>query len=277
MFIEMLSDDSSDEILIDQAVSFCQNNYLNTIFDSEDASDAIFELKISSGGTESLDFVRMLSEMYQTYFKNKDFIIKQIDIHKEYPGIKNIIWHVSGENAFGYLKLEEGIHRLIRISPFDSAKKRHTTFAICAVTPYREKIDFVLDSKDLEINTYRSSGAGGQSVNTTDSAVRVKHIPTGIVVTCQNERSQIKNKEIAIKIIKQKIVRKMELDSKPDDKKFGSWGTQIKTYTLHPYTMYKDHRFNIETGNVHKILDGNLDDIILESLIKFQSTKGNIK
>jgi peptide chain release factor 2 len=262
---------------VQQAEEFCKNNYLSTIFDEEDNSNAIFELKISSGGTESLDFVRMLTEMYLNYFKNKNFTVNQIDIHNEYPGIKNIVLEVSGTNAYGYLKLEEGIHRLIRISPFDSAKKRHTTFAICAVTPIRPIEKFQLNLNDLEINTYRSSGAGGQSVNTTDSAVRVKHIPTGIVVTCQNERSQLKNKEIAIKILTQKIIKQQELANKSEDKNFGSWGSQIKTYTLHPYTMYKDHRFNIENSNVSKILNGDLDEVILDSIIKFHSMKGNIK
>ena len=246
--------------------------YLNGKYDKE---NIIFEVHAGAGGTESCDWALMLSRMYTKYFDNKNYKYEVIaQTLGEETGIKSITYLVKGNFAYGYLKGEKGVHRLVRLSPFDSNNRRHTSFAAVDVTPeFSNDIDIVINESDLKIDVYRSSGAGGQGVNTTDSAVRVTHLPTKIVVTCQNERSQIKNKEIAIKILKSKLYQLKEkenkdmIDSMKEDHNEIMFGSQIRSYVLHPYSMIKDHRTNCETSNVNKVLDGNLD-MFIDSYLK---------
>lgn len=246
--------------------------YLNGKYDKE---NVIFEVHAGAGGTESCDWAMMLSRMYTKYFDNKNYKYEVIaQTLGEETGIKSITYLVKGNFAYGYLKGEKGVHRLVRLSPFDSNNRRHTSFAAVDVTPeFSNDIDIVINEADLKIDVYRSSGAGGQGVNTTDSAVRVTHLPTKIVVTCQNERSQIKNKEIAIKILKSKLYQMKEkenkdmIDSMKEDHNEIMFGSQIRSYVLHPYSMIKDHRTNCETSNVNKVLDGNLD-MFIDSYLK---------
>jgi peptide chain release factor 2 len=248
--------------------------YLDNVYDKE---DAIVEIHPGAGGTESCDWASMLYRMYTRYFEKKGY---KYEIIEEQPGeeagIKNVVILVRGMYAYGYLKSEKGVHRLVRISPFDSNSRRHTSFASVSVSPLFEDsdIDIEIDDKDIRIDVYRSTGSGGQGVNTTDSAVRITHLPTKIVVTCQNERSQIQNKEKAMEVLKNKLYeielqRKnkelQELKGTIDDINFGS---QIRSYVMHPYSMVKDHRTNAETSNVSKVLDGDLDMFINEYLVK---------
>lgn len=240
-----------------------------------DNNDAILEIKPGAGGTESCDWANMLYRMYTKYASNNNFKIEIIDTQIEDVGIKGVTMIIKGTNAFGLLKEEKGVHRLVRISPFDSNSRRHTSFASVDVTPKIEQSSTLeINEVDLKIDVYRSSGAGGQSVNTTDSAVRITHLPTKIVVTCQNERSQIQNKEKALEILKNKIFKleeerkKQELNDlkgAPMDVNFGS---QIRSYVMHPYMMVKDHRTSYETANVLKVLDGDLNNFINASLRK---------
>lgn len=239
-----------------------------------DDNDCIIDIHAGAGGTESCDWVTMLYRMYERYAFNKGFKFEVLDfLQGDEAGYKSVSFLLRGKNAYGYMKSEKGVHRLIRISPFDSNSRRHTSFASVEVTPeFNDSINIDLKDEDLKIDVYRSSGAGGQSVNTTDSAVRVTHIPTNIVVTCQNERSQIKNKEKAISVLKSKLY-KLELESQEakikslqGDKKEINFGSQIRTYTMHPYTLVKDHRTNYEDANALKVLDGNLDKFIEEYL-----------
>lgn len=235
-----------------------------------DLKDAIFEIHAGAGGTESQDWAQMLLRMYFKYFDKKGF---KYDVVDEQPGeevgIKSITCIVKGNYAYGYLKSEKGVHRLVRLSPFDSNNRRHTSFAAIDVIPeFDDNIDIQINDADVRIDVYRSSGAGGQGVNTTDSAVRVTHIPTGIVVTCQNERSQIKNKEIALKVLKSKLYQieaqkqKDKLDLAKSNNSGIEFGSQIRSYVMHPYSMLKDHRTGYETSNVNKVLDGNIDEFI---------------
>lgn len=248
--------------------------YLDNVYDKE---DAIVEIHPGAGGTESCDWASMLYRMYTRYFEKKGY---KYEIIEEQPGeeagIKNVVILVRGMYAYGYLKSEKGVHRLVRISPFDSNSRRHTSFASVSVSPLFEDsdIDIEIDDKDIRIDVYRSTGSGGQGVNTTDSAVRITHLPTKIVVTCQNERSQIQNKEKAMEVLKNKLYelelqRKnkemQELKGTVDDINFGS---QIRSYVMCPYSMVKDHRTNAETSNVSKVLDGDLDMFINEYLVK---------
>lgn len=239
-----------------------------------DGNAAIFEIHAGAGGTESCDWALMLSRMYSKYFDKKNYEYEIIDEQKgEEAGIKSIVYLVKGSFAYGYLKNEKGVHRLVRLSPFDANNRRHTSFAAVDVTPeFDDDIDIKLDEKDIRIDVYRSSGAGGQGVNTTDSAVRVTHIPSGIVVTCQNERSQIKNKETALKVLKSKLYqielksRKEKIDSMKSDHSGIEFGSQIRSYVLHPYSLIKDHRTGFETSNVSKVLDGDIDALIESNL-----------
>ncbi len=245
--------------------------YLNKKYDKE---PAIFEIHAGAGGTESCDWVAMLSRMYVRYFDNKGYSYKLLYKQEgEEAGFKSIIYLVKGKYAYGYLKNEKGVHRLVRLSPFDSSNRRHTSFAAVDVIPeFDNNIDVNLNEKDLKIDVYRSTGAGGQGVNTTDSAVRITHLPTGIVVTCQNERSQIKNKELALKVLKSKLYQielKKRQDTVDDMKKDHSeieFGSQIRSYVLHPYSMVKDHRTGYSTSNVNKVLNGDLDGFIQSNL-----------
>lgn len=245
--------------------------YLSKEFDN---NAAIFEIHAGAGGTESCDWVLMLSRMYTKYFNNKKYDYEIIDEQAgEETGIKSIVYIVKGPFAYGYLKNEKGVHRLVRLSPFDSNNRRHTSFAAVDVIPeFDDNVKIDIKDSDIRVDVYRSSGAGGQGVNTTDSAVRVTHIPTGIVVTCQNERSQIKNKETAIKVLKSKLYqielksRKDRIDSMKSDHSGIEFGSQIRSYILHPYSLIKDHRTNYETSNVNKVLDGQIDEFIESSL-----------
>ena len=239
-----------------------------------DKNNAILELHSGAGGTEACDWVSMLLRMYERYLERNDFKYEIIDeLPGEEAGLKKVTLLVKGLNAYGYLKCERGIHRLVRISPFDSNKRRHTSFASVEVTPeVDDKVDIEIKESDLRIDVYRSTGAGGQGVNTTDSAVRITHIPTGIVVTCQNERSQLKNKELALKVLKAKLY-KLEEDKRREEKEkeLGNqsdinFGSQIRSYIMCPYTLVKDHRTNYEKTDVNKVLDGEIDEFIEEYL-----------
>ena len=242
-----------------------------------DKENAIVEIHPGAGGTESCDWALMLYRMYMRYFEKKDYKVEIIDEQPgEEAGIKSVSILVKGNNAYGYLKCERGVHRLIRISPFDSNSRRHTSFASVNVSPLfdNNKIDIEINEQDIRIDVYRSSGCGGQGVNTTDSAVRITHIPTKIVVTCQNERSQIQNKEKAMEVLKNKLY-KLELEKREKELKEIkgensdiNFGSQIRSYVMHPYSMVKDHRTNLDTSNVEKVLDGDIDLFINEYLMR---------
>ena len=241
----------------------------------DDPSDAIFELHSGAGGTESQDWTNMLLRMYTRYFERQGYQSRLLDILAgEESGIKSAVLEVKGEYAFGYLKAEIGVHRLVRISPFDSNARRHTSFASVSVIPCFTEVDDVdLKDGDIRVDTYRSSGAGGQHVNKTDSAVRMTHLPTGIVSQCQTERSQIKNREICIKLLKVKIIQHMKeedekkRDAKAVEKKKIEWGSQIRSYVLHPYNLVKDHRTDLETSNTGAVLDGDIHAFIRQYLL----------
>lgn len=236
---------------------------LNEVYDS---SNAILELHPGAGGTESQDWALMLYRMYKRYAERNNFIFELVDyLEANDAGIKSVTFLIKGKNAYGTLKGEKGVHRLVRISPFDSNARRHTSFAACNVTPeISDEIEVKINMEDLKIDTYRSSGAGGQHVNTTDSAVRITHLPTGIIVSCQNERSQIQNRERALQILKSKLYQKMQEEQEALKKNIGApltdnaFGSQIRSYVLHPYSMVKDHRTNVESTNPSNVLDGDL-------------------
>ena len=240
-----------------------------------DSKDCIVEIHSGAGGTEACDWANMIYRMYQRWCEQKKYKIELLDIqYGEEAGIKSVSFKVKGKNAYGYLKNEKGVHRLVRLSPFDSNNRRHTSFASAEVTPDIEVDNSIqIDDKDLKIDVYRSTGAGGQGVNTTDSAVRITHLPTKIVVTCQNERSQIQNKEEAMKVLKSKLLMlKLEQQEKEMQEVKGAqlnieFGSQIRSYIMHPYSLVKDHRTNIETSDVNRVLDGDLD-IFIESNLK---------
>ncbi len=245
-----------------------------------DISNAIVTIHSGAGGTEACDWVAMLNRMYNRWIEKQGFKVTVTDIISgEETGIKSITFLVEGDYAFGYLKAEKGVHRLVRISPFDSNKRRHTSFASLDVIPeVDDDVEIEIDEKDLRIDTYRSSGAGGQHVNVTDSAVRITHLPTKIVVQCQNERSQYKNKSFAMKILKSKLFEKYEQENRDKIlKEYGekddiAWGSQIRSYVMHPYSMVKDHRTKVETGNVSAVMDGDLDQFI-EAFLKMRKMK----
>ncbi len=241
----------------------------------EDRLNAILTIHAGAGGTEAQDWAEILLRMYLRWAEKRAFRTQILDFQPgEEAGLKSATVELEGEYAFGYAKAESGIHRLVRISPFDAAARRHTSFASVFVYPeVGDEIVIDIDEKDLKIDTYRSSGKGGQHVNKTDSAVRITHLPTGIVVQCQNERSQHKNKAMALKVLRSRLyeIKLQEQTDKMDElhktKKDIAWGSQIRSYVLHPYKMIKDHRTNLEVGNVQKILDGDLDEFIEAYLI----------
>lgn len=252
-------------------------NHVTTILllnDKYDESDALLEIHPGAGGTESCDWASMLKRMYIRWCEKQNY---KYEILEELPGeeagIKSFSMLIHGMYAYGYLKNERGVHRLIRISPFDSGGRRHTSFAAILVTPYREEnIEIEIKESDIRVDIYRSSGCGGQGVNTTDSAVRITHLPSKIVVTCQNERSQIQNKAKALEVLKNKLYQ-LEIEKQNemrnearDNESAINFGSQIRTYTMCPYTLVKDHRTNVEVGNVNKVLDGDLDVFINASL-----------
>jgi len=240
----------------------------------DDTKNAILSINSGAGGTEAQDWAYMLSRMYLRYAEINNFKAEFLDIlDGEEAGIKNCTILIKGEFAYGFLSNETGVHRLVRISPFDSNKRRHTSFASVSVIPEAEEnIDINIDDKDLKIETFRAGGAGGQHVNKTDSAVRVTHLPSGIVVGCQNQRSQHQNKASAMKILSSKLYDIEMNKIKEQEKKINSekkdigWGNQIRSYVLHPYRMIKDHRINFETGNVESFLDGNIQDLVQDLL-----------
>jgi len=243
---------------------------------AHDRSNSIVSINSGAGGTEAQDWVEMLFRMYLRWSERRGYKNEITDtLAGEEAGLKNVTFTVSGEYAYGYLKAEKGIHRLVRISPFDTNKRRHTSFASVSVIPeIEDNEDIEIKDDDIRIDTYRASGAGGQHVNKTDSAVRITHNSSGIVVQCQNERSQAKNKNTAMKILRSKLFEKMEKEKEEKlrkmegEKKDIAWGSQIRSYVLHPYRMVKDHRTNMETGNADKILDGDLDEFIQSYLMK---------
>ena len=247
--------------------------------DENDILDSYLEFHAGAGGTESQDWAEMLRRMYMKWASNKGFKVELINEHKgDEAGIKSSTIKISGEYIYGLLKNESGIHRLVRVSPFDSGARRHTSFASVWIYPViNNEIDIEIDEKDLRVDTYRSSGAGGQHVNTTDSAVRITHIPTKIVVQCQNERSQHKNKETCMNMLKARLYefeiqkREKENENIKNTKSDIGWGHQIRSYVLHPYRMVKDNRTNYENSNPEKVLNGELDDFIESSIYKLNA------
>lgn len=247
----------------------------------EDPNNAWVMIHPGAGGTESQDWAEMLLRLYTRFAESRGWKAELIDRQEgDEAGIKSATLHVVGDHAYGYLKSEMGVHRLVRISPFDSAKRRHTSFASVYVSPeVDEAIAVDIADKDLRIDTYRSSGAGGQHVNVTDSAVRITHLPTGIVVTCQNERSQGRNRDMAMKVLRARLYqkaldeRRAEEEKRVGDKKSIEWGSQIRSYVLHPYRMVKDHRTGHETGDTDRVLDGGIDPFI-EAYLKTAAEAG---
>lgn len=255
---------------------------LQTLLSGEyDKNDAVVSIHAGSGGLEATDWAQMLMRMYLRWLDSKKYKYTITELNNEEGGgIKSCTMMISGKNAYGYLKSEKGVHRLVRISPFDSNARRHTSFASIDVYPQlNDDMNVEIDDKDLKVDTYRSSGAGGQHVNTTDSAVRITHIPTGVTVSCQTERSQIKNRATAMKMLVAKLIQIKEEEHKEKIEdiqgKYSqiSWGSQIRSYVFQPYTLVKDHRTNYEIGNVEKVMDGNIDEFINAYL----NLKGNNK
>ncbi|QUY65733.1 peptide chain release factor 2 [Helcococcus kunzii] len=267
-FIEMQDDLTSDLLKTKEGISKLK---IETLLSGEyDSNNAIMSIHAGSGGLEATDWAGMLYRMYTRWMDSKKYKYEIAEYNNEEGGgIKSVTLMVKGKNAYGYLKAERGVHRLVRISPFDSNARRHTSFASVDVYPEIDHdTEIEIDEKDLRIDTYRSSGAGGQHVNTTDSAVRITHIPTGVTVSCQTERSQIQNRETAMSMLKAKLVQIKEEEHKEKIEdiqgKYSqiSWGSQIRSYVFQPYTLVKDHRTNYEVGNIEKVMDGDLDDFI---------------
>ena len=267
---------------MDEFASKVDEVKIKTLLSGEyDKYNAILKLNAGAGGTESCDWTSMLYRMYTRWAESKGFTTQVLDfLEGEEAGIKSITVQINGKNAYGYLKSERGVHRLVRISPFNAAGKRQTSFASCDVMPdIEEDLDVEINDDDIRIDTYRSSGAGGQHINKTSSAIRITHLPTGIVVQCQNERSQLQNKDKAMKMLKAKLYLLKQQEEQ--EKKSGirgeikeiGWGSQIRSYVMQPYTMVKDHRTNEETGNVSSVLDGNIDQFI-NAYLKQNSIQG---
>lgn len=252
--------------------------FVTLLSGEEDKNNAILSIHAGAGGTESCDWAAMLTRMYMRWAEKRSFSTSTLDfLPGEEAGTKNITFIVKGEYAYGYLKAETGVHRLVRISPFDANKRRHTSFASVDVIPeVSDDIKIEIKSEDLRIDTYRSSGAGGQHVNVTDSAVRITHLPTEIVVQCQNERSQFKNKSQAMKVLRARLherereVKRKKLEAGYAQKQEIAWGSQIRSYVIHPYTMVKDHRTSVEKGNVNAVMDGDIDGFI-EAYLKWKA------
>lgn len=263
--IDLISDDYKDiSMLMDKATL---DTYLSGEYDN---LNAIMEIHAGAGGTESCDWALMLYRMYTRYANKCGYSISELDKQDgEEAGIKSILFQINGPLAYGYLKNEKGVHRLVRISPFDSNKRRHTSFASIDVMPEIDKnIDIVINENDIRVDIYRSSGPGGQGVNTTDSAVRITHIPTGIVVTCQNERSQIRNKEKALEVLKGKLLmiekekQNEKLNGIKGEQLSNGWGSAKRSYVMCPYTLVKDNNSGYESSNVSSILDGEIDEML---------------
>ncbi len=281
LFVELIREEEDEshvsELMtnMDMAEEQLENARIVALLSDEyDENNAILSIHAGAGGTEAQDWADMLYRMYTRWIESKGYRLTVLDLLTDTEaGIKSVTLLAEGENAYGYLKSEKGVHRLVRISPFDAAKKRHTSFASVDVTPeMTDDIDIEINDADIKVDTYRSSGAGGQHVNTTDSAIRITHIPTGIVVSCQNQRSQHSNRETAMTMLKSKLmeIKKLENKEKIEDiqGKYNqiAWGSQIRSYVFHPYSMVKDHRTSAETGNVQSVMDGNLDMFMNEYL-----------
>lgn len=270
----MLEETATELADIDAAVN---ELHIATLLSGKfDSHNAILTLHAGAGGTEAQDWVQMLYRMYTRYCERRGYRVEVLDyLDGEEAGIKSVTFKVTGANAYGYLKAEKGVHRLVRISPFDSAKRRHTSFASLEVMPELEQDnDIVVEDKDLKVDTYRSSGAGGQHVNKTESAIRITHIPTGIVVSCQTQRSQIQNREQAMLMLKSKLAELKEREQMEEalaikgEIKRIEWGSQIRSYVFCPYTMVKDHRTNFENTNIADVMDGNIQPFIEDYLQK---------
>ena len=285
----LMAEEENDTSLIpeiEEAVATYENTYdairIKTLLSGEfDADAAIVSLNAGAGGTESCDWASMLYRMYTRWANDKGFSVDVLDFHEgDEAGIKSVTFQVNGENAYGYLKSEKGVHRLVRISPFNAAGKRQTSFVSCDVMPdIEEDIDIEVKDEDIRIDTYRSSGAGGQHINKTSSAIRITHFPTGIVVTCQNERSQHMNKDKAMQMLKAKLLLLRQQENEEKNAEIRGevteigWGNQIRSYVMQPYTMVKDRRTGYETGNVDAVLDGDLDPFI-NAYLKWLSQGG---
>lgn len=248
---------------------------VSTLLSGEyDQNSAIFSIHSGAGGLEAQDWAEMLLRMYRRWAENKEYSVETLDLQADTEGgIKSVTLLIEGFNAYGYLRSEKGVHRLVRISPFDSSGKRHTSFASIDVYPQiDDDVEVEINEKDLKVDTYRASGAGGQHVNTTDSAIRITHLPTGIVVQCQSERSQHNNKATAMNMLKAKLIQLQQEENKEriDDLQGSysqiSWGSQIRSYVFHPYNMVKDHRTDAEVGDVNRVMDGDIDYFINEYL-----------
>ncbi len=283
-FIEM--GDSSFENDLEEKMNILEkeidNFKIKLLLDEKyDSNNAILTINSGAGGTEACDWAEMLYRLYDRWANKKDFKVEILDsLAGEEAGLKSITMNIKGSFAYGYLKGEKGVHRLVRISPFDSNARRHTSFAAINVMPeIEDDVEINIKTEDLKIDTYRASGAGGQHVNTTDSAVRITHLPTNTVVTCQNERSQLKNRETAMKILKSKL---FEIEMEKKEKEMANlkgvdskieWGSQIRSYVFQPYKMVKDHRTKAEEGNVEKVMDGDID-LFINEYLKWVSTFG---
>lgn len=275
-FLELLAEDFDEQTAQDVYASvealehsFEQLKIASQLHEKYDKNNAFLTIHSGAGGTEACDWVQMLLRMYTRWAENSGFSIKLLDVLEAEGGVKSVTIQVNGKNAYGYLKGESGIHRLVRISPFDSQKRRHTSFASAYVSPVIEDdIDVDIKSEDIRVDTYRASGAGGQHVNKTDSAVRLTHLQTGIVVQCQNERSQHKNKAMAMKVLTSRLYEYYRQQNEAEqskhsmEKKDISWGNQIRSYVFQPYTMVKDHRTMEQVGNIQSVMDGNIDVFI---------------
>ena len=280
---EMAAEEQDDEVAADVVREVeglhqrVEELRLSTLLKGDyDHNNAILSLHAGAGGTEAQDWVSMLYRMYTRYCEKRGYSVRVLDLLEgDEAGIKSVSFEVEGEDAYGYLKAEKGVHRLVRISPFDASGRRHTSFASLDVMPeIEDETEVEIRDEDLRVDTYRSSGAGGQHVNKTESAIRITHLPTGIVVQCQNERSQIQNRETAMRMLRSKLIELKERENaelhaelKGEMKKI-EWGSQIRSYVFHPYTMVKDHRTGAETGNIQAVMDGDLDLFITEYLVQ---------
>ncbi|OIO39744.1 MAG: peptide chain release factor 2 [Candidatus Omnitrophica bacterium CG1_02_49_10] len=273
-----IEDIAKDVAALERRVSEFQLKF--TLSGEADKNNAIMSINAGAGGTESCDWVSMLLRMFTRWAQDKGHEVQMVDILPgEEAGIKNVTIIINGPYAYGYLQSESGVHRLVRISPFDSNKRRHTSFASVDVIPeISDKIEIEIEDNDLRVDVYRSGGHGGQSVNTTDSAVRITHLPSGIVVQCQDERSQYKNKQTAMKVLKARLYErereetKKKMQNQYSEKSAIAWGSQIRSYVMHPYSMVKDHRTDYETSNVTAVMDGALDNF-MEHYLKWKAAQ----
>ena len=283
-FFNLAVEENDQETLVDLNIQaddlekeITHIEFIRKLSGDDDDAPAILTIHSGAGGTESCDWTEMLYRMYLRWIERKGFSSNILDyIPGDEAGLKSVTLEVHGEYAYGHLKAESGVHRLVRISPFDSNARRHTSFASVYSYPVVEEVDdFEIDENDIRVDTYRASGAGGQHINKTDSAVRMTHIPTNIVVACQNERSQIKNRSTALRLLKARVrqhykeIEEKERQSKLAEKKKIEWGSQIRSYVLHPYNMVKDHRTDVETSNTQAVLDGDIDMFIEAYLLTY--------